>query len=52
MRSADNDVRMIENLHYVKKLGEKSKIALERGDVGMFGELMDEHWENKKNQVV
>ena len=50
VRSADNDVRMIENLHYVKKLGEKSKIALERGDVGMFGELMDEHWENKKKR--
>jgi D-glycero-alpha-D-manno-heptose-7-phosphate kinase len=43
-----NDVKMIENLHYVKKLGFKIKDALEKNDTNKFGEYMHEHWENKK----
>jgi D-glycero-alpha-D-manno-heptose-7-phosphate kinase len=50
VRSEKNDVDMIENLHYVKELGYKSKSALEAGDTNLFGELMHEHWENKKRR--
>jgi D-glycero-alpha-D-manno-heptose-7-phosphate kinase len=50
LRSQKNDSEMIENLHYVKDLGLRSREALERGDVFAFGRLMREHWENKKKR--
>ena len=49
-RSEKNDSDMIANLHYVKELGLRSKIALENGDTEQFGELMHEHWEHKKTR--
>ena len=49
-RTATSDPVMLANLHYVKALGERSKEALEGGDVGRFAELMDEHWEHKKQR--
>ena len=48
--SQQHDEEMLKNLHYVKDLGLRSKIALEAGDTGLFGELMHEHWENKKRR--
>jgi D-glycero-alpha-D-manno-heptose-7-phosphate kinase len=48
IRSQKNDSEMLSNLHYVKKLGYRSKEALESGDTLLFGELMHEHWKNKK----
>jgi D-glycero-alpha-D-manno-heptose-7-phosphate kinase len=50
IRSEKNDEDMINNLHYVKDLGYRSKDALEAGDTNLFGELMHEHWENKKRR--
>jgi D-glycero-alpha-D-manno-heptose-7-phosphate kinase len=50
VRSEKNDEDMINNLHYVKDLGYRSKIALENADTKTFGELMHEHWENKKRR--
>lgn len=50
VRSEKNDEDMLNNLHYVKDLGYRSKIALENGDTNLFGELMHEHWENKKRR--
>jgi D-glycero-alpha-D-manno-heptose-7-phosphate kinase len=41
---------MIDNLHYVKELGLRSKAALEQGDVEGFAALMHEHWLNKKKR--
>ena len=49
-RSKNNDQDMINNLHYVKDLGFKSKQALESGDTQLFGEIMDEHWQHKKER--
>jgi D-glycero-alpha-D-manno-heptose-7-phosphate kinase len=49
-KSESNDQNMIDNLHYVKDLGYQSKTALENGDTNLFGELMHEHWENKKSR--
>lgn len=50
LRSRKNDDDMLRNLNYVKELGYSSKQALECGDVTQFGELMHEHWENKKRR--
>jgi D-glycero-alpha-D-manno-heptose-7-phosphate kinase len=50
IKSQKNDLDMLNNLHYVKDLGYRSKEALESGNTRLFGELMDEHWENKKRR--
>jgi len=49
-RTQRRDDEMLENLHFVKELGYRSKDALEAGDVAKFGELMHEHWEHKKRR--
>jgi len=49
-KSVSNDAEMLRNLHFVKTLGLQSKAALEQGDTQLFGELMHEHWENKKRR--
>lgn len=48
VRSQKNDDKMLNNLHYVKELGYRSKESLENGNTTLFGELMHEHWEHKK----
>jgi D-glycero-alpha-D-manno-heptose-7-phosphate kinase len=47
-KSQGKDSKMIENLHFTKDLGLRSKAALVQGDTKKFGELMHEHWEHKK----
>jgi D-glycero-alpha-D-manno-heptose-7-phosphate kinase len=47
----NNDAAMIDNLHFVKMLGLKSKAALEAGDLETFGRLMHVHWENKRKRA-
>jgi D-glycero-alpha-D-manno-heptose-7-phosphate kinase len=49
-KSRANDTKMVENLHFTKDLGLRSKAALLRGDTKRFGELMHEHWEHKKSR--
>lgn len=49
-KSNSNDVNMIENLHFTKDLGLRSKEALLEGDTIKFGQLMHEHWEHKKSR--
>ena len=41
---------MIDNLHYIKDLGRRSHAALLQGDLPLFAELMDEHWQQKKKR--
>jgi len=50
VKSQNNDVDMLKNLHYVKDLGYRSRDALVKGDTQVFGELMHEHWEHKKRR--
>ena len=50
VKSQKNDEDMLKNLHFVKELGYRSKEALESGNVTSFGEIMHEHWENKKRR--
>ncbi len=49
-KSKTNDNEMIENLHFIKELGLKSKAALEQGNLSEFGRLMNTHWEHKKKR--
>ena len=50
VRSRENDLEMLHNLHDVKELGYRSKAALEGGETARFGELMHEQWEQKKRR--
>jgi D-glycero-alpha-D-manno-heptose-7-phosphate kinase len=49
-RSKQNDKEMIANMHFVKKLGQDIKNALEGDQLQRFGELMNIHWEYKKER--
>jgi D-glycero-alpha-D-manno-heptose-7-phosphate kinase len=49
-KSRAKDSKMLENLHFTKDLGLRSKAALVQGDTKKFGELMHEHWEHKKSR--
>jgi D-glycero-alpha-D-manno-heptose-7-phosphate kinase len=51
-RSTGGDLQMIDNLHFVKELGLRSKAALEQGDAEAFAVLMHEHWEHKKKRTA
>ncbi len=48
IRSEKSDKDMLKNLHVIKELGLQSKKALEDGNPKLFGEIMHEHWENKR----
>lgn len=49
-KTKKKDPSMIDNLHYVKELGYKSQAAFESGDLEKFAELMNVHWEHKKQR--
>ena len=50
VRTERADAEMLQNLHYVKELGLRSRSALEAGDPATLGELMHEHWQHKKRR--
>ena len=41
---------MLDSLHRTKELGYQIKEALVHGDLGCYGGLLDEHWQNKKRR--
>ena len=47
-RSKQQEQSMIDNLHYVKELGCRSRKAIEASQLREFAELMHVHWEHKK----
>jgi D-glycero-alpha-D-manno-heptose-7-phosphate kinase len=49
-RSRKHDSEMIENLHATKEMGYRSRDLLVEGDLEAYGELMHEHWENKRRR--
>lgn len=49
-KSKQADKAMIENLHFVKELGKRSQKALEAGELEEFAQLMDTHWQRKKER--
>jgi D-glycero-alpha-D-manno-heptose-7-phosphate kinase len=44
------DSVVIDSLHRTRELGYRIKEVLERGDLDKFGQLLDEHWQNKKRR--
>lgn len=50
IKSQKHDADMLQNLHYVKDLGYRSRDALVSSNTRLFGELMHEHWEHKKRR--
>ncbi len=51
-RTKGNEREMVDNMHYVKEIGLRSKAALEAGDLTGFGRLLHEHWENKRKRSL
>lgn len=49
-RTKVDDAEMLDNLDRVKEMGVQSKEALERGDLDVFADIMNVHWENKKKR--
>lgn len=49
-KSKKNDHSMIDNLHFVKALGLDIKKALGKNDLHEFANLMNTHWEYKKQR--
>lgn len=46
----EKDGDMVNNLHMVKEMGQASKKALEYGNLEEFAEIMNVHWEYKKER--
>ncbi|MBT5868095.1 MAG: galactokinase [Nitrospinaceae bacterium] len=49
-KSEENDKKMLQNLHYIKDLGHRSRAVLENGDLDEFGKIMNEHWQYKRDR--
>lgn len=49
-KSKANNNIMLDNLHFTKELGYRSRDALLDGDTNKFGQLMHEHWIHKKER--
>jgi D-glycero-alpha-D-manno-heptose-7-phosphate kinase len=49
-KSKKADTEMMENLHFIKDLGQQSQKALEAGGLEEFARLMDVHWRRKKER--
>jgi D-glycero-alpha-D-manno-heptose-7-phosphate kinase len=49
-KSKQSDQQMVDNLHFIKELGYQSKDALESGNLRRYAELMNVHWEYKKQR--
>lgn len=49
-KSRSADAAMLENLHFIKDLGQQSQRALEAGELNEFARLMDVHWQRKKER--
>jgi D-glycero-alpha-D-manno-heptose-7-phosphate kinase len=51
-KSTAGDSAMIDNLHYVKKRGQRSQATLEQGDCEGYAALTHEHREHKKKRAA
>jgi D-glycero-alpha-D-manno-heptose-7-phosphate kinase len=49
-KSKQPDKAMVENLHFVKNLGQQSQAALQSDNLDEFARLMDVHWQRKKER--
>ncbi len=51
-RTETNDSEMLDHLHHVRELGQRSLEVLEAGRTIEFGGLMHEHWEHKRRRTA
>ncbi|HEX9244531.1 MAG TPA: galactokinase, partial [bacterium] len=49
-RTKRKDAAMVRELGFIKELGWQTRDALESGDLGRFAELMNTHWEHKRQR--
>ena len=49
-RTKRKDAVMVHELGFIKELGWQTRDALESGDLGRFAELMNVHWEHKRQR--
>ncbi len=49
-RTRSGEADMLENLHRTKEMGLRSRELLVSGDLFAYGELMHEHWMNKRQR--
>lgn len=49
-KSKEKNKYMLSNLHFMKEIGLASKEALEKGDLYLFADLMNVHWDHKKKR--
>lgn len=47
-KSKKDDSAVLDSLHQIKKIGYETKKTFETGNLDKFGELLDVHWNNKK----
>jgi D-glycero-alpha-D-manno-heptose-7-phosphate kinase len=50
VRSREVDGEMLANLHYIKDIGYRTRMALQAGRCEELGQLMHEHWEHKRRR--
>lgn len=50
-RSKSADKTMIDNLHFVKTLAQQSQRALEDGNLHEFAQIMNTHWQRKRERA-
>lgn len=46
----EDSAEVIENLHFIRELGQQIGSALETGHIDEFGRLMNVHWERKRQR--
>ena len=44
----EDDKKVVENMHYIKELGQKIFASVENGNIDEVGKYFDAHWEHKK----
>ncbi|MBT4489635.1 MAG: galactokinase [Rhodospirillaceae bacterium] len=49
-KTLETNQDMVDNLHYVKEMGFRSKEAFESGELHEIGAIMHEHWQHKKKR--
>lgn len=47
-KTKQDDQGIIERLHGIKQIGLETRCLFEKGDIDTFGELLDQHWNTKK----
>lgn len=50
-RTRESDGKMLENMHYIKQIGLKSRECLKAGSLAQYADLLNEHWNWKRQRA-